>query len=71
VDGNDDFCGLQSGVEWCAKAGAKYLILVHGFSSGIGTFTLTVSDNGQHADRQRQRPGLHARSGLPGGVPVR
>jgi subtilisin-like proprotein convertase family protein len=47
VDGNDDFCGLQSGVEWCAKAGAKYLILVHGFSSGIGTFTLTVSDNGQ------------------------
>jgi len=46
VDGNDDFCGLQSGVEWCAKAGAEYLILVHGYSTGVGNFTLTVTDNG-------------------------
>jgi hypothetical protein len=46
VVGNDDFCGLQSQVQFCAKAGSKYLILVHGFGGSVGNFELTVTDNG-------------------------
>mgnify|MGYP003571894847 CR=1 FL=1 len=49
--GNDDNCiggasGLLSTVTWCSQAGADYYILVHGFSSGTGDFTLNVSDGG-------------------------
>jgi subtilisin-like proprotein convertase family protein len=46
VDGNDDFCGLQSQVSWCSQAGVEYLILVHGFGGATGPFELTLSDNG-------------------------
>ena len=46
VDGNDDFCGLQSAVEWCSQPGANYLILVHGYSTATGAFELTVADLG-------------------------
>jgi subtilisin-like proprotein convertase family protein len=49
VGGNDDACAtssLHSTVEWCSQAGAQYLILVHGFSSGVGNFTLCVEDDG-------------------------
>ena len=46
VGGNDDYCGLQSGVEWCSQLGAEYLILVHGFSTATGDFELTISDDG-------------------------
>ena len=44
VDGNDDFCGLQSQVSWCTEAGTEYLILVHGFGGQSGDFELTISD---------------------------
>ncbi len=44
VAGNDNSCGLQSQVTWCAQFGAEYLILVHGYAGAVGTFTLTVSD---------------------------
>ena len=49
LGGNDDNCfggasGLLSTVSWCSQAGAEYLILVHGFSSGTGDFELNVSD---------------------------
>ena len=46
VGGNDDYCGLQSAVEWCSQYGANYLILVHGYSSATGGFELTISDDG-------------------------
>lgn len=39
---NDDFCGLQSGVDWAITAGTTYLIRVSGFNGGSGDFTLTV-----------------------------
>ncbi|PSR12332.1 MAG: hypothetical protein DA408_16270, partial [Bacteroidetes bacterium] len=42
VAGNDDFCGLQSQVTISVTAGTTYRILVHGFGSATGTFTLTV-----------------------------
>ncbi|MBN4051443.1 hypothetical protein JYU16_01365, partial [bacterium AH-315-M05] len=44
--GNDDFggCGLQSQVSWCSLSGTDYYILIHGFSSNEGSFTLTISE---------------------------
>jgi hypothetical protein len=46
VDGNDDACGLQSEVSWCSEAGAEYHILVHGYGSASGPFTLGTGDDG-------------------------
>jgi subtilisin-like proprotein convertase family protein len=49
VNGNDDACSasiFHSTVEWCSQAGAEYLILVHGYGSGTGNFTLCVFDDG-------------------------
>ena len=49
VDGNDDACNasaLHSTVEWCSQAGAEYLIMVHGYGSGVGNFNLCVFDDG-------------------------
>lgn len=40
VVGNDDFCGLQSQVSFTASAGNTYYILITGFSTATGTFTL-------------------------------
>jgi len=42
VTGNDDFCGLQSEVEWNSTMGQTYYILVHGFGSSTGDFALSV-----------------------------
>ena len=44
VDGNDDYCGLQSSVTWCSEAGTEYLILVHGYGGATGVFDLTISE---------------------------
>ncbi len=41
VTGNDDFCGLQSQVTFNTNAGFTYYILVTGFSTASGNFTLT------------------------------
>ncbi|MBL0271713.1 MAG: hypothetical protein IPQ06_01245 [Chitinophagaceae bacterium] len=41
VVGNDDFCGLQSQVTFTANAGFTYYILVTGFGTANGNFTLT------------------------------
>jgi hypothetical protein len=49
VDGLDDTpgCdGFTTEISWCAAAGARYLVLIHGFGAATGLFTLTVSDNG-------------------------
>jgi len=42
VASNDDSCGLQSVADWVPEEGTTYLILVHGFGSNSGDFTLTV-----------------------------
>jgi len=47
VDGNDDdfsctFSGLQSTVNFLAAEGTTYYILVHGFSSATGNFSLSL-----------------------------
>jgi len=44
VVGNDDFCGLQSQVSWNATAGTTYYILVHGYGTSSGAYSLTVSE---------------------------
>jgi len=43
VAGNDDFCSLQSQVSFTATAGTTYRILVTGFSSNSGSFTLNTT----------------------------
>jgi len=43
VGGNDDFCGLQSGLTFTADSGTVYYVLVHGFGGAAGPFTLTVT----------------------------
>ena len=43
LQGNDDSCGLQSVVDGVGETGVTYYILVHGFSSNSGNFTLNVT----------------------------
>lgn len=43
VDGNDDFCSLQSQVSWAATSGTTYYIFVGGFSGATGSYSLTIS----------------------------
>ncbi len=45
-DPNCTFSGLRSTVSWCSAVGVEYKILVHGFSSAVGTFELLVSSSG-------------------------
>ena len=40
---NDDFCGLQSQVQFVANGGQTYFILVDGYFDDAGPFTLNVS----------------------------
>ncbi|RJP88647.1 MAG: IPTL-CTERM sorting domain-containing protein [Desulfobacteraceae bacterium] len=42
VGGNDDYCGLQSGLSFDSVAGVEYLILVHGFATATGSFNLNI-----------------------------
>ncbi len=43
VTGNDDACSLQSQVTFNATAGTTYYIVVTGFSTAAGNFTMNVS----------------------------
>jgi len=40
VAANDDFCGLQSSVSFVPHQGVQYYVLVHGFGTATGSFTL-------------------------------
>lgn len=44
IDANDDFCGRQSLVTWNSEIGATYYILVHGYLSESGDFSLIVTE---------------------------
>lgn len=49
IAGNDDNCSggssiFLSSASWCSQAGATYRILVHGFGSATGNFSLTVNN---------------------------
>lgn len=43
VAGNDDACGNRSRVTWSSQSGYTYFILVHGFGSSSGAFSLGIS----------------------------
>jgi hypothetical protein len=43
VTANDDFCGLQSQVTFSATLGTTYYILVTGFGTSSGAFSLAVT----------------------------
>jgi len=40
VAGNDDFCNTQSSITLLPVSGQRYYVLVHGFGTAAGTFTL-------------------------------
>ena len=40
---NDDFCGLQSEVQFFAPASATYIVVVDGYSSAAGSYVLAYS----------------------------
>lgn len=42
VVGNDDYCGLQSGVAFLSDGNTTFYILVHGWASSTGSFELTL-----------------------------
>jgi hypothetical protein len=41
----DDYCGVLSQVSWCSIAGTTYYVLVHGYSTDTGRFTLDIMDD--------------------------
>jgi hypothetical protein len=43
---NDDFCGLQSEIEFAAAAGATYYIVVDGYGSSCGDYLINVTSSG-------------------------
>lgn len=43
VEGNDDYCDLQSSVTWESTVDQEYKILVHGFGSAAGDFRLDIT----------------------------
>lgn len=43
VTSNDDFCGLQSQVTFVATAGVDYFIVVNGYLSATGAFSMNIT----------------------------
>ncbi|MCC6320978.1 MAG: hypothetical protein IT438_06010 [Phycisphaerales bacterium] len=42
IAGNDDACSLQSRISFCSASGQTYFVLVSGFGSAVGSFTLAA-----------------------------
>ncbi len=51
IGSNDDSCGTRSEVNWDGEDGVTYYILVHGWSTSSGDFTLTVTSEAPPAAR--------------------
>ena len=47
---NDDFCGLQSQVDFAATVGATYYFVVDGYSAGCGSYLINVTSGGGACD---------------------
>jgi len=45
VEGNDQFCGDQSQVDWCSVQGTTYFILIHGTQDEEGAYTLNLLES--------------------------
>ena len=45
IAGNDDACATQSEITWTPVAGTTYYILVHGFGTEAGDFSLNLSQD--------------------------
>ncbi len=43
IEFNDDFCGLQSEVEFYSDGTSTYVIMVEGYSTNVGNYTLNLS----------------------------
>jgi len=42
IDGNDDYCGSKSRVDWFGVNGNEYYILIHGYSTNTGDYELEI-----------------------------
>ena len=69
VTNNDDSCGLQSTVEWTAKEGSSYFVLVHGFGQSLGSFTLAIRALGLPAPGDEDGDGIPDEVDNCAGVP--
>lgn len=54
---NDDFCGTQSQLTFTAQGGVPYLIVLEGYASSWGNFTLNVTGISNSAQGNAQCPG--------------
>lgn len=57
VAGNDDSCGLQSEVTFASTVGTQYLVIVTGFGTGNGAYTLDISCTSTLDDDTASRSG--------------
>jgi len=62
---NDDFCGLQSQVTFESDGVSEYIILVEGFGSGSGNFSLAITC--EQAPPPPSCGGIFTDTGGPGG----
>lgn len=44
IDSRDDTCGFFSSVTWSSEVGVEYKVLVYGFATNTGSFSLTLDD---------------------------
>ena len=60
---NDDACGLQSSLTWCASPETVYYVMVSGYSSSdAGEFTLNyTTDTSRSCLRRRDAEGIEQR----------
>lgn len=47
---NDDFCGLQSQIDFAATAGATYYFVIDGYNGACGSYLLNVTSGGDACD---------------------
>ena len=60
ITGNDDgigCAGFTSQISWASSAGVEYLVMMHGFGTATGDFTLTITDDGMPSMNQVACPG--------------
>ena len=55
---NDDACGLQSTVRWLSEEDGLYYILVHGYNTQAGVFSLTVEREAPPDPNDRDADGV-------------
>ena len=66
---NDDFCGLESRLEWIAPSSGTFVVRVGGFGGNVGPFTLAYRGVGESCGGIRVMPADSLSSDGPTGGP--